>query len=297
MPMELMTPIWGGGAETAGADRPAFVPRPAGFGAALLGLDAAEVRWEAQPAIRAARHERELLRPDLQLLGADTTLLAEAWGAEPRPAASHAWTVAPVLAWPDGADSEPPSPERSRAFATVLAVVAALAPEAPIAVSLPSPFALACQLTGRAPGRGPLDDGWAEMVDVCALFVADAAKRVLAAGAGVALVEGPDEPTDGERMAELLDLYRPVLNVLRHYRHPALALVSGPDAAAELAGVDAIGAVAAPVDGRALLDGSEDSWDAALAGAGDVFAPGIPADASPERVQALVRRAIDGPAP
>jgi hypothetical protein len=241
------------------AGRTAFVPRPCGFGARLLGLDLAAARTEPPDAIVAARQERDLLRPDLTLVGADGTLLPEALGC---PVAPEEWDLLEL--------GEPEGP-----LAAALAVVEALGREGAVGVVLTGPVTLA----GLVAGAEDSDD---DLIDICAMAVCDAAKAVLSAGGHVVLEE--QRAIDSSQLA----LCSALLNLLAHHRRPALVLIHDDD------GVGALGdphaAIGAAVHGTALPDWGA-SWSAA--GAQPVFAPRVAADASPERVQELIRELHD----
>lgn len=258
------------------AGRRGFVPRPCGFGARLLGADPDAARTDAADAIVATRQERDLLRSDLTLVGADGALLPEALGCGLQRAADRSLrvaTAAPVE--PDDWDLlELGDPGDHPALAAALAVVGALHREGGVGVLLTGPLALAEQVAGAAIAPG--DDAYEGLVDACGMAVRDAAKAVLDAGGHVVLQErrGPDP---GE-----LALCAPLLNLLAHHRRPALVLVEQRTAGAYGDGSQAIGAVAT---GEALPDWDE-PWDAG--GDVPVVSPRIPADASPERVQELV---------
>ncbi|EHN12898.1 hypothetical protein PAI11_02030 [Patulibacter medicamentivorans] len=255
---------------------PAFVPRTCDFGARLLGIEPAAARTRAADAIVAARQERDLLRPDLLLLGADGTLLPDALGCPLALTASGGWTVDGDAGlspeeWEEvelgGADALP-------ALGTALETVRALAAEQPTGVLLSGPVTLAAHVAGRRLTLG--DDGAEELVDACGLVACDAAKAVLDAG-GHVVIEERWAPTDDE-----LELCSPLLNLLAHRGRPALALVHGDEPGALAAG-EALGGVAF----GPALPAWGDGWhpDATQV----AFAPSVAPAASPERVQELVR--------
>lgn len=237
--------------------RPGLVPRTRGFGARLLGMDPELARTDTASAILAARQERDLLRGDLLLLCADGTLLPDIVGRVDEP---EAWD-----------DVELGEPGRHTALAAALGAVAALCGEGPTGVLLTGPLALAAHAT-RAGSADPLDE---DAVDACGLIVRDAAEAVLDAGGHVVL-----EERRAPARAELA-LCAPLLNLLAHRRSPALVLVHDADAGALADDLPGIGATVAA---EALP-----SWGAAWSADAPVLAPEIPADASPERVQALLR--------
>lgn len=262
------------------AGRPGFVPRPCGFGARLLGVDPVAVRTDPADAILATRQERDLLRGDLTLIGADGTLLPEALGCGLAPTPQGSWQVdGPAVSDPTEWDlMELGAPDDHPALATVLAVVGALAREGAVGVLLTGPVTLAGHVAGRAVDARA-DEG---LVDACGLVVCDAAKAVLDAGGHVVLEErrAPE--------ADELALCSSLLNLLAHHGRPALALVHDDGAGALAAGHAAIGATAS---GTAVPD-----WGAAWNVPADqpVFSPRIAAGASPERVQHLIRDLADG---
>ncbi len=235
----------------------AFVPRPRGFGARLLGLDPDAVGRSAADAIVVARQERDLLRPDLTLLAADGRLLREA--LDPAATADDGWAAV-----------ELPDPADAPALGAVLDAAAALAPEGPVGVLLAGPGRLAAEVAGA----DAVDE---ELLDACALVACDAAKAVLAAGGHVVL-EQDHAPAEDE-----LALWSPLLRLLAHHRRPALVVLDDAPDGGALAGCDGVGAVAcgsaAPAWGAPWERSSREA----------AFAPRVDADASPERVQELVR--------
>jgi hypothetical protein len=250
-------------AEWIPSGRAAFVPRCRGFGARLLGLDAATARTDGQELIRVTRQERDLLRPDLTLVSADRFVLTEAIGTRPRA---------------DWAALELPDPTAAPALGAVLGAARALAPESPVGVLLAGPLALASFVSGQNVPRA-LDTEWEDLVDACVIVLCDAASAVVDAGAHV-VIEEPTAPS-----AAVLALYSPLWNLLRHRRRPAFLVVLDGDPA----GFDADGAVAAVAHGAAVA-----RWDATVetpSAVSGVASPEICADASPEHTQSLVQKA------
>jgi hypothetical protein len=239
-----------------------LVPRCRGFGARLLGLDAATVRTDNQQLIRVTRQERDLLRPDLTLVSADRFVLPEAVGMRPRP---------------DWAALELGDPTAAPALGAVLGAATALAPESHVGVLLAGPLALASFVSGEDVPAS-LDAEWEELVDACVIVLCDAASAVVDAGAHVA-IEEPAAPS-----AAALELYSPLWNLLRHRRRPALVVVLDGDPV----GLHADGAVAAVAHGAAVT-----KWDASVeapSAVSGIASPEICADASPEQMQALVQK-------
>lgn len=259
------------------AGRAGFVPLPCGFGARLLGLDPGAACTVAGDAIVAVRQERDLLRGDLTLVGADGTLLPEALGCALRPTTDGGWRVAGPAPVPpeDWAVLELGEPEDHAPLVVALDVVVALVREGPVGVLLTGPIALAEHVAGRLIRSGDADD--ADLVDACGMAVRDAAKAVLEAGGHVVLEErrAPD--------ADEHALCAPLLNLLAHHRRPALAVVREGDGGPLAGDPAAIGAVAC---GAGVPEWGTDWVAPAEPG---VLAPRIPSDASPERVQELVR--------
>jgi hypothetical protein len=117
--------------------------------------------------------------------------------------------------------------------------------------------------------------------------VRDAAEAVLATGADVVLEE--HRPPNEHQ----LELYAPLLNVLRHRRKPCVAVVLAEDEGALRFVPDAIALTAA---GSAASDWNEDADPARwLSAAHELVSPEIPAGAVPEQVQALVRALRSSP--
>ena len=260
------------------AGRRGFVPRPCGFGARLLGVDPVAARTDPADAIRATRQERDLLRGDLTLVGADGTLLPEALGCGLAQTASGGWRVATA------ADTDPNEwdllelgdAEDHPALAAALAVVRALTREGAVGVLLTGPVTLAGHIGGSEACLGSVDTD-AGLIDACAMVVCDAGKAILDAGGHVVL-----EERRAPEAAEVA-LCSPLLNLLAHYRRPALAFVHDDGAGAFADGHEAIGATAS---GAAVPDWGG-PWNPPAAQ--PVFAPRVAAGAVPERVQELLR--------
>lgn len=167
------------------------------------------------------------------------------------------------------------------------AVLAQLRGQAPLVLSMPSP-ANWLHLANRAAGREDLEPD-ADSIEDSAMYVADLARSVSGAAVGGLLLEEsfPEvNPGPGD-----LELYRPLLNVARHYRWP-LALRMGAGNVADspaLQEIDVfIGAGDLPAAGRARgVDVSGMVW------AGEpvpeltptqFYFVDIPRDAMPEQV-------------
>lgn len=179
------------------------------------------------------------------------------------------------------------APARALLAEIVAAVLASLGGQVPLVLAMPSPRQWLLQ-AGRGAGR-PEAEPDRDSIEDAAMYMADLARSVSAlAVGGILFEEAQDGPADA---AADLELYRPLINVARHYRWP-LALRCGPGgiaagpAAAEF---DVLIGAAAPPDAvrahgvdcsAALLQGSP---PAGLAPWQFYFIE-IAADASPERV-------------
>jgi hypothetical protein len=166
------------------------------------------------------------------------------------------------------------------------AVLAQLRGQLPLVLSMPSPGSWlheACRAAGRE--ETELDS---DSIEDAAMYLADLARSVSAAAVGGLLLE---ESRSGEQPAIDPELYRPLLNVARHYRWPLVlrlgegTIVDSP----ALAEIDLfIGAGDLPPAGRAHgVDVSGMLW------AGEPLAEltptqfyfvEVPRDALPERV-------------
>ncbi|WP_320669491.1 uroporphyrinogen decarboxylase family protein [Patulibacter defluvii] len=256
-----------------------FAPRAAGFGARVLGIAPEEARTTPAAAIQCCRQERDLLRPDLTVVAADGTLLAEALGCSIARTGQGGWRVG-ASADPEAAidRAEDPDVLRTPAIGAALAAIEALAPEGEVALLLRSPLCVASVVLGR-----PLrletgaDD---ELIDACCLVATDLAKQALDRDAAVVLEEGAAPPP------EALDLYAPLLKMLAHRGRPASVLVHGSRAGAFADPPPGVGAVVT----RAALSDWGQEWQPDPAQA--LFAPRISPAASPERVQ-LLRAGLD----
>lgn len=306
MGAQVRTAEWLGSGATL-----AFAPRPLGFGAALLGLPAADARYDAETLVRTVRKEADLLRPAVALIGSDATSLAEALGATVEPAADGSWSIAGG-SLPDRGDwavLELPEAARAQALSAGLSAARALGAACSVGIVLPGPAELAAQIH---PGPDPeRDDDWEDLVDGCALVVTDAVKRIVAeAGCAVVL---HDRALGSPRVVE--ELYAPLVRVLRHSGLTAPVVLDGVDPGwiDALQAVDVLSTVACVGDAESrgsgcgaapaaqLWDGSSEAFDervdhelAALAEAGAdrplLYSPAVPATASPERVQTLAKR-------
>jgi hypothetical protein len=242
--------------------RAAFVPRCRGFGARLLGLDAVAVGTDSNELIRVTRQERDLLRPDLSLVSADPFVLPEAVGTRQR-AEWAALELGDLTAAP--------------AFNAVLDAATALAREGAVGVLLAGPVTLASFVSGQEVPDS-LDAEWEELIDSSAMVLCDAVAAVLDSG-GYVVIEESTAPS----MAAL-ELYSPLWNLLRHRRRPALVVVLDGDPV----GLHVDDAVAAVAHGAAVA-----KWDDTVeipSIVSGVASPEISADASPENMQALVRK-------
>lgn len=178
------------------------------------------------------------------------------------------------------------------------AVVAHLRGQTPLILSMPSPRHW-LQLANRAAGRDGVevdDDG----IEDSAMYLADLVRAVsgLPVG-GVLLEEAWDEGVSG---AVNVELYRPMINVAKHYRWPlALRIGANPLLEGEaLAEIDVfIGSGQLPDAGRAKgIDVSTSAWTSvapALAPQQFYFAE-VPADALPEQVLECLSRLKAGAA-
>jgi hypothetical protein len=168
------------------------------------------------------------------------------------------------------------------------AVLAHLRGQVPLVLAMPSPRDW-LQQASRAAGREDteLDDG---SVEDAAMYVADLIRSVSALAVGGILLEEPQSERAGMGPANL-ELYRPMINVAKHYRWPLALRMGAGDVLenAALADIDVfIGAGQCPGAGRAQgLDVSAQLWSAqpvpALA-APQFYFIDIPSEATPEHV-------------
>ncbi len=292
---------------------PLLAPFATGYCAALAGVAPDALRLDGLALARAGRRQRELLSPDLLIVGDDDTLLPEAFGCPVVPAGAHRWSVGgppPGLGPRDWEDLEPPDLGGSAAItAAVEAARAASGLGSVCAVPLAAPATLARHVAG---GAGPQDgdeDARAALFDTCVIAVVNAVRVVLRAGVeGVVLLEdaagGPSPVPDPTR------LYGPLWRLLDHHgaRAPlvvrggsgdgpppaqisAVVLADTPAASArDLAGATGSGApsrlwAAGAAEHAALL---AREIEAIPLDAPWVVAPLIPAGTLPERVQGFV---------
>lgn len=166
------------------------------------------------------------------------------------------------------------------------AVVAHLRGQTPLVLAMPSPRHW-LQLANRAAGREEveIDD---DSIEDAAMYQADLVRSVSALPVGGVLLEEADASEQGG--AVNVELYRPMLNVAKHYRWP-LALRIGASPLLDgvvLAEIDVfIGSGELPAVGRVTgADVSATAWSSsvkALAPQQFYFAE-IPTDALPEHV-------------
>lgn len=170
-----------------------------------------------------------------------------------------------------------PAPARALLAEVIGAVLARLGGQAPLVLAMPSPRQWLLQ-ANRAAGRADIEPD-PDSIEDAAMYVADLMRSVSELAVGGLLFEeaGQGAPAD-------LELYRPVINLARHYRWP-LALrsgaggVAGGAAAAEF---DVFIGAEAPASARA--HGVEAGAGPAGLGPGQFHFLEIAADAVPERV-------------
>lgn len=179
------------------------------------------------------------------------------------------------------------APARALLAEVVAAVLANLGGQLPLVLAMPSPRQWLLQAS-RAAGRdtpAPDPDG----IEDAAMYMADLMRSVSDQAVGGILFE---EAQDGPDCAAVdLELYRPMINVARHYRWP-LALRVGPGGVADCAAVAEfdvfIGAAGVPAAAR--VHGLDASARLRAGQAPPDLAPRqfyyieIASDATPERV-------------
>jgi hypothetical protein len=142
------------------------------------------------------------------------------------------------------------APARALLAEVVAAVLANLGGQLPLVLAMPSPRQWLLQ-ANRAAGRDEVEPD-PDSIEDAAMYMADLVRSVsgLAVG-GILFEEAQDGP---DRAAVDLELYRPMINVAKHYRWP-LALRSGPGGVADCASVAEfdvfIGAAGVPAAARA----------------------------------------------
>ncbi|RTL57015.1 MAG: hypothetical protein EKK46_03290 [Rhodocyclaceae bacterium] len=238
--------------------------------------------WESASKYLAYFSQAQgLLKPDVAVI--EVGELFDAW-LQRNPAAKAELTAKRKLSFPLRKLLEQTAP-RELLAEIVEAVVAHLRGQAPVVLAMPSPrFWL--HLANRAVDREvELDD---DNIEDAAMYVADLVRSVssLPVG-GILFEEAPGDVLPGPVNAEL---YRPMVNVAKHYRWP-LALRLGGGALSEapaLADIDVfIGADGLPVAGSAHgVDISASLWtqDAAPLAQNQFYFVEIPRDAQPEQV-------------
>jgi hypothetical protein len=179
----------------------------------------------------------------------------------------------------------------------VAAVLNQLCSRSPLVLSMPSPRSWLMR-ANRAAGREDVEPD-ADSIEDCAMYLADLARSVSAHAVGGILLEeslasADAEPTDPE-------LYRPLINVAKHYRWP-LALRLGAGGVLESPALSEfevfIGAGTLPAAGSARgIDVSGELWGgrpvAELTPSAFYFAE-IPAGAQPEQVLESLGRLRQG---
>ena len=110
------------------------------------------------------------------------------------------------------------------------AVLANLGGQLPLVLAMPSPRSWLLQANRDA--ARPACEADRDSIEDAAMYMADLVRSVSAFAVGALLFE---EARDGDAPAEL-ELYRPMINVARHYRWP-LALRAGPGGIADGAAV------------------------------------------------------------
>lgn len=179
------------------------------------------------------------------------------------------------------------APARALLAEIVAAVLANLGGQLPLVLAMPSPRQWLLQAS-RAAGR-PEAAPDQDSIEDAAMYMADLVRSVSALAVGGILFEEAQDGADDGPVN--LELYRPMINVARHYRWP-LALRSGAGGVAvgpALAGFDVFIGVTA-VDGAARAHGIDVSARLRNGHAPPALAMGqfyfieIAPDATPERV-------------
>lgn len=171
--------------------------------------------WESASRYLAYFSQAQgLLKPDVAVL--EVGELFDAW-LQRNPAVKAELGGKRKLSYPLRKLLEQPQP-RELLAEIIEAVTAQLRGQVPLVLSMPSPgywLSQASRAAGREDGE---PDG--DSIEDSAMYVADLARSVSgAAVGGLLLEESSPQPVD-------LELYRPLLNVTRHYRWP-LALRMG----------------------------------------------------------------------
>lgn len=104
---------------------------------------------------------------------------------------------------------------------TIEAVLVQLRAQVPLVLSMPSPASWLHQ-ANRAAGREAVEADQ-DSIEDSAMYVADLARAVSEAAVGGLLLE--ESPTNGNSAATDVELYRPLLNVAKHYRWPLVLRV------------------------------------------------------------------------
>jgi hypothetical protein len=142
------------------------------------------------------------------------------------------------------------APARALLAEVVAAVLANLGGQQPLVLAMPSPRRWLLQAAGEA-GRADLEPD-PDSIEDAAMYMADLVRSVSGLAVGGILFEEAQDVTDGAPVN--LELYRPIINVARHYRWP-LALRAGPGGVADSAAVAEfdvfIGAADVPAAARA----------------------------------------------
>lgn len=169
--------------------------------------------WESASRYLAYFSQAQgLLKPDVAVL--EVGELFDAW-LQRNPAVRAELAGKRKLSYPLRKLLEQPQP-RELLAEIIEAVLAQLRGQAPLVLSMPSP-GYWLHRASRAAGRGEVElDG--DSIEDSAMYVADLARSVSGAAVGGLLLEEsfPEVnlgPTD-------LELYRPLLNVAKHYRWP-----------------------------------------------------------------------------
>ena len=101
------------------------------------------------------------------------------------------------------------------------AVLAQIRGQVPLILAMPSPVSWFHQ-ANRASGREEVEPDQ-DSIEDCAMYIADLARAVSGAAVGGLLLE--ESPLNGTSSATDVELYRPLLNVTKHYRWPLVLKV------------------------------------------------------------------------
>jgi len=286
-----------------------FMPRSMGYGANLIRVTPEELRNDAGLFLKSLQKEAELLHPDVIVLNYDPTYLAEMSGCHVQMTSPYVWQIVShsldgrEAEWADFSITNLADSGRLSLYRDVLTMMKKLS-QTPVFSLVPTPLTLCRQLTGDSflQKLAEKDSQWEELMDAALYVISDTLKVYLEGGSeGILFYEDLSgfETAQLNLPSNLIDFYRTLYNILKHYQKRAIFWMCGtpPEGANVYRHETVIGTIAG-ID--SCIDFKETDEQLAQKIASDlnqvkrsqsfVYSPLILPQAQPEKVLALVQQ-------